>query len=220
MHIAPLSPHIRGERNIRPANKITNPVRVNRLLPSKGVETATSTDQVETKSLAQRTVTTAGGTNDQIGKAQAESGEILVLQRKNTPRKARSSTAEKWTEAVVPAQFLHSEIQRCQVALQKEGKHVAPEVDRALDMWHANVARRLVEQNQLVLQNIDAVHQEKLVRRHVDSTRGDLICAKADVRRLKQELRQLKAKVEERKVWNTDRQIASRFLQALDRFRR
>jgi hypothetical protein len=215
-----LLPRMREEHCIHVTNKFANRVQKIRLSSSKGVEAATTSNQAETKSYAQGMSSKAATTTDQVCSAQAEAGEVLVLQRRNTPRKARPSAEAKWTEAVVPAQILLSEMQQRLLELKKDGKRVAPEVDRALDMWHENVAKRLVVQNQLVLQNIEAVHQEKLVRRHADSARGELLCAKASVRRLQEELRQLKSKVEEKKAWNADRQVASRFLHALDRLRR
>jgi hypothetical protein len=222
IHSVPVLPRMREERSINVTNCVTNHDRGKRLSSSKVAKSATCTsiDKVETMSNARTTVFKAGRPTDQRCYAQAEAGEGLILQRKNTPRKARSLTDEKWTEAVVPAQILHDEIQRYKEELQKDGNCVAPEVDRALDAWHANVAKRLVEQNQLVRQNIDAAHHEKLVRRLVDSTRGDLMFARTDARRLEEDLRQLKSTVEERKVWNADRQVASRFLHALDRLRR
>jgi hypothetical protein len=151
-----------------------------------------------------------------------------MLQRKNTPRKARSSSEQKWTEAVVPAQILLNEIQRYKQTRSTRGGDggtrssaaATDAVERVLDEWHARVARRLARQNQLVLRNIDAVHRERLVRRHVDRVRSDLLEQKSKVRELKREARRLKRQIEAKKIRIENQRIASRFLGALDKLRK
>jgi hypothetical protein len=95
-----------------------------------------------------------------------------------------------------------------------------PDADRVLDEWHAGVARRLCIQNRLVLRNIDTVHREKLVKRHVDRIRADLVEQRRTIRDGKRQVRLAKRKIEDWKVQNGKRRTASRFLSALDKLRR
>jgi hypothetical protein len=120
---------------------------------------------------------------------------------------------------VVPAQILFGEIARCR-SEPGSGAGLDPEADRALDAWHAGVARRLGRQNRLVLRNLDAVHRERLVARHVDRVRADLVAQRRAIRRLKREVRVAKRRIEDKKARDGKRRAASRFLSALDRLRR
>lgn len=140
----------------------------------------------------------------------------LLYQRKLPPRQARTRNIHcKWTEVVVPAQMLFDEIQR---ARRDNPVAVGPHA-RHLDRWQRRVARKLARQNRLVLDNIDAVNEERLVHLKVDRLRDELTALKADLRRAAATKRRLQLELTQKRQEEEQMHAASGFLHALDRMR-